>query len=172
MICSRIGNFDTTPEFGAGYWGDRNTKKSYKLEFKTTCENRKNIQLPRQPRFPNVRPSPRPSIKRTPDEDDYAEYKEEDGEYTEALEISSISQENIILITSLSVGGFIIILVILVFFLIRRRKAKRKREFMENNPIYGDEYYYNPIKRNEEKVEYYDVTKNNVEKQDIIIQRK
>ena len=53
------------------------------------------------------------------------------------------------------------------FLLVRRKKAKRQREFMENNPIYGDDYYYSPIKANDEKVEYYEVTKNNVEKQNI-----
>ena len=36
---------------------------------------------------------------------------------------------------------------------------------MEDNPIYGHDYYYNPIRANEEKVEYFDVTKNSVEKQ-------
>ena len=80
-----------------------------------------------------------------------------------------MSQEKMTGIVIGSVLGFLVLSAILVTVFVKRSKAKRRREFMENNPIYGDDYYYNPIKRNEEKVEYYDVTKSNVEKQNSII---
>ena len=115
------------------------------------------------PRF-SLRPAPRaplPGHKLTTTPTPY----EKDAK---ALEKSGIQQENIIWIASGSVGGFVILLTIFVLVLIRRRKDRRMREFMEDNPIYGHDYYYNPIKANEEKVEYFDVTESNVEKQNSI----
>ena len=112
------------------------------------------------PRFP-VRPTVRSGHKLTTTPTPY----EKDAK---ALEKSGIQQENIIWIASGSVGGFVILLTIFVLVLIRRRQDRRMREFMEDNPIYGHDYYYNPIKANEEKVEYFDVTESNVEKQNSI----
>ena len=105
------------------------------------------------------------------DEDDKNEKdggeEEEEKEDAEALEKPGTLKDNIVLIISSgSVCGLVTLIAIIGFLFVRRKKAKRQREFMENNPIYGDDYYYSPIKANDEKVEYYEVTINNVEKQD------
>ena len=133
----------------------------YNLEFKTSCEHK--IDGTILPRFPNGRRAPI-----TPHEEGKGD-DEENGENVEELDKASMSQEDITLIATGSAVGFVVISGILVFAFVKRNEANRRREFMENNPIYGDDYYYNPIKRNEEKVEYYDVTKNKVEKHDRII---
>ena len=157
----RVGNFDTEP------WSDQITSKSYNLVFKTSCEYKRYKRIiPQKRTTPGYRgrfverPSPRthaPALKTT------TAYEKD----AEALEKSGVPQEKVIWIASGSAGGFVVLLT-LVFILVRRSKAQRKREFMENNPIYGDDYYYNPIKADEEKVEYFDVTENNVEKQNSI----
>ena len=166
----RVGNFDTEPNFGVGSWSDQITSKSYNLVWKTTCENRRYKRIipghseetkPPPPRF-SIRPAPLPARKITPTTP--TSYEKD----AEELEKPGMQQKNIIMIASGSVGGFVILLTVFVFILFRRRKAQRQRDFMENNPIYGEDYYYSPIKAKEEKVEYFDVTENNVEKQNSI----
>ena len=173
FIYSRIGNFDTIPDFGGGgFWRDQNTDKSYNLEFKTSCEHKGNGRSIRGSRFGTNRPAP--ASKRKPEEDKEKNEKDEEdiedgneGKDAETLVKPGALKDNIILIISSgSVCGLVTLIAIFGFLFVRRKKAKRQREFMENNPIYGDDYYYSPIKDNNEKVEYYEVTKNNVEKQD------
>ena len=175
FIYSRIGNIETIPDFGGGgLWRDQYTEKSYNLEFKTSCEYKGNGRSIRGSRFGTDRPAPAPAIKREPEEDKEKDEEDEEdiedeneGKDAETLVKPGALKDNIILIISSgSVVGLVTLIAIFGFLFVRRKKAKRQREFMENNPIYGDDYYYSPIKANDEKVEYYEVTINNVEKQD------
>ena len=166
----RVGNFATEPNFGVGRWSDQITSKSYNLVLlKTTCESKRYKRIIQghsaqtitpPPRFAK-RPAPVSARKITTTPTSYEKDAEE-------LDKSGMQQEKVIWIVSGSVGGFVTLLTVFLFILVRRRKAQKQREFMEDNPIYGDDYYYNPIKADEEKVEYFDVTENNVEKQNRI----
>ena len=200
FIYSRVGNFDTKPDFGEGKWLDHSTNKFYKLEFNTSCGLNRNgrflTPFKSGGRFQNGRPAPVthvPVEKRTPrkkdkeddgekdekdkdesksesEEEEKIEGEDEDDENErdggETLEKPGTLTEKITWIAAGSICGLVTLIAIFGFLFVRRKKAKRQREFMENNPIYGDDYYYSPVKANDEKVEYYEVTKNNVEKQD------
>ena len=67
---------------------------------------------------------------------------------------------------SVTIGAIAVLVsvAVIVLLVLRRRKSESRREFLENNPCYGDDYYYNPVQINEDKVEYYDVTQTRIKK--------